>query len=266
MIRKIIKIAKEAGKIVIDCRKKGLEIKTKGIDKFDFVTNADLKSEEFILHQLKQEFPKEMILSEETKEKPSRRYKKVWMVDPLDGTKDFKNNGSGFSIMIGLCIDGVPHLGVVYAPAKKTLYYAEKEKGAFMEKDGKIQKLHVSKLNFLNQAKIVTRFDQGESRPEDKLINYLNVKGRILESSVGLKLGLLALGKAEFHINTNLRASKWDTCAPQIILEEAGGKITDLKGNPLNYKQKENKWLGLFVASNNFIHDKVIKKINKFKI
>jgi len=87
---------------------------------------------------------------------------------------------------------------------------------------------------------------------------------KIPESSVGIKLGLIASGKADFHVNTNFRVSKWDTCAPQIILEEAGGKITDLYGHPLDYNQSENKLLNSFVASNRVLHKSIIEKIKEF--
>ncbi len=70
--------------------------------------------------------------------------------------------------------------------------------------------------------------------------------------------------KAGFHINTNFRANKWDTCAPEIILEEAGGKVTDLCGNPLDYAQSDNKWLKSFVASNGALHEEIIKKVKEF--
>ncbi len=261
MLEKIIDIAVGAGKIVMKFREKGFQTQTKN-DSFDFVTSADIKSEEYIIKRLSKEFPNDSILSEE-RGRIGNSNSSIWMVDPLDGTKDFKNGGTGFSIMIGLCQDGKPVFGVVYAPAKRLLYFAQKGKGSYLRVDGKDHKLSVSSKKYLKEAIMVTRIPHNEKREEDKFEELFNVKEKIPESSVGIKLGLIASGKADFHVNSNFRANKWDTCAPQIILEEAGGKITDLYGNPLDYNQSENKWSNSFVASNKILHKLIIKKIKE---
>ena len=261
MLKKIISIAVGAGNIVMTLRKDGFRTETKS-DSFDFVTSADIKSEEYIIKRLLEEFPEDSILSEE-KGKIGNNTSRMWMVDPLDGTKDFKNGGSGFSIMVGLCQDGKPILGVVYAPAKNLIYFAQKGHGSYARQDGNDRRLHVSQIKNLRDSKMVTRIPHGEKRDEDTLEQLFHVKERIPESSVGIKLGLIALGNADFHINTNFRANKWDTCAPQIILEEAGGRITDLYGNSLDYNQLENKWLNSFVASNDVLHKKILDELKK---
>ncbi|MBI2129234.1 3'(2'),5'-bisphosphate nucleotidase CysQ [Candidatus Woesearchaeota archaeon] len=227
------------------------------------MTSADIKSEEYILKRLSKDFPNYSILSEE-KGRIENNTSRIWMVDPLDGTKDFKNGGTGFSIMIGLCQDGKPVLGVVYAPAKNLLYFSEKGHGSYVRIDGKDHRLNVSSKKYLKDAIMVTRIPHGEKREDDKLTDFFEVKEKIPESSVGIKLGLIAECKADFHISSNARASKWDTCAPQIILEEAGGKVTNLYGNTLNYKQKPSKWGIPFIASNGAIHNAVIKEIEKY--
>jgi len=262
MKEKIINIAVEAGNIVMKLRKIGFQTQTKS-DAFDFVTSADIESEKYILKRLSEEFPNDSILSEE-KGIINNTSSRVWMVDPLDGTKNFKNRGIGFSIMIGLCQDGKPILGVVYAPAKDLLYFSQKGHGSYLRIKGKDHKLCVSTKKFMKEAIMVTRISSGERRAEDELEESFDVKEKIPESSVGIKLGLIASGKADFHVNTNFRANKWDTCAPQIILEEAGGKITDLKDHSLNYNQSETKWLNSFVASNKILHKPILKKIEEF--
>ena len=262
MLKKIINIAVGAGEIVLNLRKEGLQTQTKE-DSFDFVTSADIKSEEYILKRLLKEFPGDSILSEE-KGRIENNASSIWMVDPLDGTKDFKNGGTDFSIMIGLCQDGKPVLGVVYAPAKNLLYFSEKGRGSYLRIGGKDHKLSISSKKYLKDAIMVTRIPHGEKRTEDKIEGLFNVKEKVPESSVGIKLGLIASGKADFHVNANFRASKWDTCAPQIILEEAGGKITDLYGCPLDYNQSENKWLHSFAASNGVLHKKIFDELKVF--
>jgi len=94
----------------------------------------------------------------------------------------------------------------------------------------------------------------------------IETKERIPEGSIALKLGLITLGKAEFYIQSTYHASKWDTCAPQIILEEAGGEITDLEGNALDYKKERLNWDKAFVATNGFLHKMVIGEIKKFNL
>ncbi|MCA9460141.1 MAG: hypothetical protein KC550_06345, partial [Nanoarchaeota archaeon] len=167
-------------------------------------------------------------------------------------------------VLIGLCINGIPTLGVVYVPARNILYYAEKGKGSFMEFENKISKLNVNNISKINQSKIVTRQNRGEKRDMDQLVDSLLTIEQILESSGGVKLGLITEKKAEIHINTHFGVSKWDTCAPQIILEEAGGKITDFEGKELDYKQKSLNWEKSYVATNSIIHDEVIEHIKDY--
>jgi len=263
MIEQIIDIAINAGNIILDVKKKGYTVSTKS-DLFDFVTTADLESEKYILSRLKKEFPKDSILSEEKGNASINKSKNVWMIDPLDGTKNFKNGGKGYAVMIGLCQNGKPILGVIYAPAMDMLIYAQKGKGAYIRTNGKDKKLHVSNIKLMKDSKLITRVASSDVREEDKLYDYLDVKERIPESSVGIKLGLIAEAKAEFHISSNSKTSKWDTCAPQIILEEAGGLLTDIYGKPLDYNQKDSLWKLSFIASNKIIHQEIIKNIKEY--
>lgn len=257
MIRKVIEIAEKAGQILMKHRGNNLEIKTKA-DRFDFVTQADLESDSFIRAELSKLFPNDYILSEESDDIPKDFSGNVWMVDPLDGTKDFVNGGGGFSVMVGLCQDGIPVLGVVYAPAKNKLYYAEKNKGAYLKIEDISKKISVSSISNLSQSRVVTRHIHGEQRDSDMMIKAIPKLREIPESSVGVKLGLISEGLADIQVHTNTRGSKWDTCAPQIILEEAGGKLTNHRGEELSYKQRSLVWLDSFVASNTYLHDKIV--------
>lgn len=260
MLEKVIAIAIEAGNIIMRVRKEGFETQIK-TGPFDVVTTADTKAEEYILQRLMQLFPGDPILSEE-RGAIGRMQRHGWLVDPLDATKDFKEGGIGFSVMIGRYEDGKPVLGVVYAPAKNILYFGQKGHGSYVRKDEKDYKLAVSSRSYFKDARLVTRIPYEERRVEDKYEKMFRVKERIQEGSIGLKVGLIASGSADFHLSTNFRANKWDTCAPQVILEEAGGVITDFYGNPLDYMQSESRWQHSFVASNGFLHRKVIEKLD----
>ena len=262
-INEVIEIAEKAGEIVMRYHEQGFNVETKQ-DEFDFVTQADIEADTYIRQQLQKLFPQDFILSEESDITPESFSKNVWMVDPLDGTKDFVNKGTGFSIMIGLCKNGVPMLGVVYAPAKKKMYYAEKGKGSYLKSDGKVTSLSVSSISNIKESRVVTRHAHGEIRDSDKMIFGINAKEYIPESSVGVKLGLISEGNAEIQIHTNTRGNKWDTCAPQVILEEAGGKLTNHKGESLDYMQESCVWGDSFVGTNGYLHDDVIKYIQSF--
>ena len=266
MIDEIIRIAKHAGNILIKCRDEDLELKFKS-DKDDFLTKGDIDSDAYIRKQLSKLYQNDLILSEEEeKDRPTNFKGRVWMVDPLDGTTEYVNRGNSFSVMIGLCLNGKPILGVVYAPAQNLLYYAEKGKGSFMIKGkSKPVKLTVSNIEDIHKSTIVTRIIGNEKRKTDKMIKELNTSKQIQSSSVGVCLGLISQTKADTYIFTNKRGSKWDTCAPQIILEEAGGQITDYKGYKLDYKQKALQWKDMFIATNTKLHKDVLIHVNKYK-
>ncbi len=252
LIDKISAIAIHAGDIILDIRKRGFNSKTKS-NEFDFVTDADIAAEKYILERLEKEFPQDSILSEE-RGFIGKKSSRVWFVDPLDGTKDFKHGGLGFSVIIGLCIDNKPELGVIYEPVTKRLYFGQKGQGAYLRAAGKDTQLFVSGQDSIHDSTMIVRIPHGEKREADKFELAFKVKKILALSSIGLKLSLVASGEADFSVITNSHTSKWDTCAPQVILEEAGGMITDFFGQPLDYSQKENSWSRLYIVSNGKLH------------
>jgi len=228
------------------------------------VTKADLASEKIVLEALqKTGLP---ILSEETEDDLSRLgSKKAWIVDPLDGTKDFIQKTGDFSIMVGLVENGRPILGLVYSPSTKELFYAEKNKGAFVEIDeGESQRLQVSGIENSKEARMVV--SRNHLKPEDKAVgDFLKVASLEKRGSNGLKIGSISSGETEFFINTTSKMGEWDFCGPEIILTEAGGMMTDIKGDILIYNKKNPRMKTGLVASNGKFHDKIIKAINKIK-
>jgi 3'(2'), 5'-bisphosphate nucleotidase len=260
--QKVLRIAEKASKLLLQTRQSPLEVKFKKNDKFDPVTIADKSSDGLIRSLLSQEFPDDLILSEENENIPQDFKGRVWMVDPLDGTKEYVKGGDGFSINIGLWENGQLVMGLVNVPARQQIYFAEKGKGSYRQVGLSIERLQVSNITELSQGKLITRISGGDTRPLDTAVSKLNVAERIEESSIGIKIGLIAEGKAEAHVNTNFRASKWDTAGPQLILEEAGGIVTDIDGNPLDYAQVDVNWGRSFVAVNNkAIHQDIVQSI-----
>ncbi|MBT5345683.1 3'(2'),5'-bisphosphate nucleotidase CysQ, partial [bacterium] len=238
---KIIPIAEAAGKILLKYFRSDLEVIYKNDDTFDPVTAADKESDEYIRSQLTALFPEDLILSEENDDVPTDYSKRIWMVDPLDGTNAFVSGTNTFSILIGLWEADTILFGLAYAPAANKMYVAEKGKGAFeRQPDGSFKRMHVSDIESLSEARLITKNPIKDKRPLNEQTAKLKVTS-IIESS-RTKLARIAAGEAEVHLNTNFRASKWDTLAVQLMLEEAGGVVVDLNGNPLDYKQLDLRW------------------------
>jgi 3'(2'), 5'-bisphosphate nucleotidase len=266
----IIDIARKAGKILLRFYEKGnktLSIENKNKDLLDFVTRADKEADFFICSEILKLFPNDKIISEESFVEEASFSGNAWFVDPLDGTKEFMFEGGRFSVMIGLCINGIPTFGVVYNPLEDITYIGERGQGSFYKLPGTDWlRLQVSKISNLGESTQVIRRLYDEKRDGDNFINSLSVKNNIHDASFGLRFGRIANGEAEFTINTNRRVSKWDTCAPQVILEEAGGRITDIFGEELNYKNPGIRWTNSFIASNKLFHNDIVLRCKKLAV
>lgn len=256
----VLKLLKRAGEEILKIYQKSYPIYEKK-DKSP-VTEADLASEKLILQGLeKYHWP---VLSEETEDDFSRlRAERVWIVDSLDGTADFLQKTGEFAIMVGLVHQKEPILGVVYKPVGDKLYFAEKGKGAYLKESGQpSQKLKVSRVAELSEAKFVAsrnHFEELEKKfMEDNKIAKVNHLG-----STGIKMGLIAEGKAEAYLNISTKTYQWDTCAPEIILKEAGGEVTDLTGESFSYNRQEVRNLKGVIASNKKIHQQIVEKITQ---
>ncbi len=263
-VRIVLDIADEAAKLIMRYYRHDFKVEYKGGDKFNPVTEADRGADDLIRRRLAENFPGDSILSEENDDVPQDYRGRVWIVDPLDGTKDFENGCDGFAVQIALAENGRLLLGVVNVPARRKVFFAARNSGAFMFRAGKPQRIHTSDLDKLPEAIMIMRKLGGEARPLDRAAEGLPAAARIRDSSVGIRLCRIASGEAQTHVNTNFRVSKWDTAAPQLILEEAGGVVTDIDGNALNYAQSGLLWSRSFAAScNAAIHRQVIEFLSK---
>jgi len=255
-----VKAAVKAGSAVIKIYYKDFSVERKADDQP--VCAADLASNRLINKTLKPlGYP---ILSEESFDDLIRlKSKKVWIVDPLDGTSDFVNKKGEFTIMIGLVEAGRPVLGVVYSPAEKILYYAAEGEGAFEKKGGKTARLSVSNKKELAQAKIyISRYHFGEA--EKKFLKLSKPK-KLVACGSSKKLCLIAAGRGEASFNLSDKTKEWDVCAAAVILSEAGGRLTDKNGANLKYNKKQPRNLAGYVAGNFPIHEKIIAKLKRFK-
>ncbi|MBI5497062.1 MAG: 3'(2'),5'-bisphosphate nucleotidase CysQ [Deltaproteobacteria bacterium] len=241
------RLAREAGAITLRHRVAGFSVVDKPDDEGP-VTAADRECDAFIRAELTRGFPADGLLTEETPDDGAwRKSARVWMVDPLDGTKEFVKGGDDFACMVGLCLDGVPVVGAVYRPALDVLFWAGRGLGAFLERDGVRTPLHVPRGQPEHLVVAVTRSHRGEKL--ERILAGLGPLTEFPSGSVGLKIGLIATGVAHAYINGSSRTCLWDTCGPEAILREAGGHMTDLLGGPVRYDAGLKHPHGLFCAT-----------------
>ena len=223
------------------------------------VTDADHSASAFLVKELKRLFPEDGILSEEEPDNAARLSRsRVWIVDPLDGTMEFIDHRDEFAVMIGLSVDGTASLGVVYQPVKEKLYYAALGSGAFLIENRATRLLQVSRES--NPLAMTIALSRSHHSPDvDVIRREFGIDNTICSGSMGLKVGLICEGRAHLYLHTSRQTSQWDTCAPDIILREAGGRMTDLLNAPLRYNGPEVRNLHGVIASNGTIHDRIVE-------
>lgn len=260
-----VSAAREAGAEILKHYAAGVVAEQKrGIDNFsEPVTIADRIASEMIVDRLRTVFPGDGILSEEEHDAIDERTSRsrVWMIDPIDGTQGFINKDGDFGVQIGLAIDGKAMLGVVYLPNYDELYFAASGSGAFLSVGrGAPERLAVSgETEFSVMTLAVSR---NHLSPKMKHISDRFTIGKVIHrGSVGLKIGLIARQMADLYIHLSPRTKFWDSCAPQAIIEEAGGRISDLFGAPLRYDLHDVQNHNGIVATNGAAHDTVIESL-----
>lgn len=255
-IEKIIGIAKDAGKVVLDIYNdadKAGEVAYKSDD--SPLTLADQASNALIVAQLKAATPEIPILSEEEIHVPydERRYwEYFWCVDPLDGTKEFVNRNGDFTINIALIHDRVPVFGVIYVPVTGVLYYADQETGGWkVDAEGVKIPLKVDK-NSTDWISVGSRSHASDAE-KDMLLRYPVIQNMAVGSS--LKFCMLAEGLAHIYVRQG-PTMEWDTAAGQAILTLSGGVMKTLSGAPFLYN-KVSLTNGGFVCSAQYLtlHD-----------
>jgi 3'(2'), 5'-bisphosphate nucleotidase len=232
-IAEAARIARQAGAILMDVYATDFDVAYKA--EADPVTEADTKANAYIVAELEKVFPDDGIVAEETEdETDALKAGRCWYVDPLDGTKEFVARNGEFSVMLGLAIDGVATAGVVYEPENDKLYSGVVGFGAFLEERGERSELEVSDVADPSQLKLVVSRSH-RNRAVAEVVARLGITREMTSGSVGLKAGLIAEQKADFYVHISDRSSRWDACAPEAILKAAGGRFTDLAGDPYRY-------------------------------
>jgi 3'(2'), 5'-bisphosphate nucleotidase len=250
----LVKTLRNGGKLVIDS-KAGNEP----------VTNADHAANALIVAKLRAAFPDDVVLSEEIPDDGSRLGRaRVWMVDPIDGTRDFILGDDGFAVMIGLCVDGRPKVGAVAQPPTGKTYTGIAGVGAWLDlRDTPAaprQPLHTSSIAGPPGIRLVASKSHRTPRV-DAVRKALMIDDEINVGSVGLKIGLCAEAARDLYVYTGGRTKIWDTCGPEAVLSAAGGKMTDVDGNALVYDREDLYNRRGIVASNGALHPFVIETL-----
>lgn len=246
-----IKAALKSGKIIM--RRYG-RIHAKYKEDKTIVTEADEESEKNIIAILKKNFPDYSILSEESglKKKDSEL---MWAVDPLDGTTNYAMMNPFFDVSIALLKKNEPILGVVYYPYQKELFYAEKNRGAYMND----KRIRVSKKNRIEDS-VLTFCNSPDNESTEKMAKIwrtwklLNPKVRQIGAGA-LEMAYVACGRVECFLMTKM--NPWDVAAGTVLVREAGGKVTDFCGREFTTDSSD------ILASNGMLHKRLLDLIEE---
>ncbi|MBW1691733.1 MAG: 3'(2'),5'-bisphosphate nucleotidase CysQ [Deltaproteobacteria bacterium] len=238
-----------------------IDIRDKGVD--DPVTAADMSANQIITRAVKEAFPHHAILTEEEPHTWSETgHEWVWMIDPLDGTRDFIKANGEFVTMVGATHHAEPTIGVVIEPATGLELCAVKSGGAYKSSLSKVEKptkITAPPSPDLKGLRIAISRSHRDSKV-DELIRLLGVQAEISSGSVGRKMALVIHGQADLYVHPSRGTKLWDTCACEVIASEAGLVLLSGTGEPIQYHRPsgdvENRY-GLLMCSPAIV-DKVV--------
>jgi 3'(2'), 5'-bisphosphate nucleotidase len=234
----LLDLIRQAGDAILEIYDSEFEIETKKDN--SPLTAADLASHHLIVTNLEKLTPEIPILSEESAKIPydtRKNWSRYWLIDPLDGTREFIKRNGEFTVNIALIEDNRPRFGAVYAPVLKTLYYGTPGQGASKQ----IENAPPQKISVAERCREPALVAGSRSHAGDSLKLFLQNLGEHELVSMGssLKLCLVAEGKADIYPRLG-PTSEWDTAAAQAVVEAAGGQVTTLEIEPLKYNTKES--------------------------
>ncbi|MCF6194826.1 MAG: 3'(2'),5'-bisphosphate nucleotidase CysQ [Kangiellaceae bacterium] len=242
MLEDVKRIAREAGKKILEIyNTDDFEVQIKSDD--SPLTKADLAAHNIIVDFLEKKYPEIPCLSEEStgiEFNDRKDWQQCFIIDPLDGTKEFIARNGEFTVNIALQKEGTPLLGVIYVPVTDTLYFAAKGVGAFkQERNSEPHSISVRSLNQKdgkNHFTVVASRRHGLDKVETLCQNLASYD--LTSRGSSLKMCMVAEGAADFYPRLAL-TSEWDTAAAQAIVEQAGGKIVQLDFSDMTYNQKK---------------------------
>ena len=239
----------KAGELSLSLREKGLtkEIKSDNTP----VSNGDIEVNKFITKKISEITPDVPIISEETSDnRDNAQLKDFWLVDPIDGTYDYINDLEEFTINAGLIINNKPVAGLIYAPAKKRMFYSYGDGNAYELSDGKTINLSNKSIEKNRPIKFISY--SNKLKPEiQKIYDEIGVSENVKMKS-SLKFCVVAAGEYDGYV-AEPRAYEWDIAAGHAILVSSGGTITDFNGNEILYGKEDLKNPSLILKSKNIL-------------
>lgn len=253
LIESLVRLAREADRAILEIYDTDFEVEDKRDE--SPLTQADMASHRTIVSGLRELTPEIPVMSEESADidpAERREWQRFWLVDPLDGTKEFIKRNGEFTVNIALIEQGRPVLGVVTVPARGLAYHGSLDGGAWRrEGDAPAQPIRVRQLG---EGPAVAVASRSHKTPE--LQQYLDAMGEHTVRSIGssLKFCLVAEGEADIYPRFG-PTSEWDTAAAQAIVEAAGGHVVDVSGQPLRYNRGESVLNPSFLVYGDARHD-----------
>ncbi|MDD3237957.1 MAG: inositol monophosphatase family protein [Candidatus Gastranaerophilales bacterium] len=221
----------------------------------DYVTKVDISVQAYLQKELKILYPEIQFMGEEKDNNELDLSKPTWILDPIDGTTNLIHKYQMSAVSLGLMINKKPYLGVVYNPFTNEIFYAEKNKGAFLNNT----KIQSSKVNSLSDCLVSIGTSPYEKYRADENFElfkkiFLTAQDIRRSGSAALDLCYVAAGRLGAYLERGLKP--WDYAAGVLIIEEAGGKVTDFSGKQINFGEYSD-----ILSSNQFVHDNMIELI-----
>jgi myo-inositol-1(or 4)-monophosphatase len=242
--------AREAGAIIRSLYGTGIAVTEKGDRGDSPLTEADTRANDALRRRISAAFPADGWLSEESTDTAERLGKRrVWIIDPLDGTKEFVRNVAELAVCVALVEDGVPIVGVTYNPIREETFTAVRGRGATLNG----RPVRVSNTREVTAAVVLASRSETERGEWERFRGCFGIETC---GSVAYKLARVAAGSADATFTLSPK-SEWDVCSSACVIECAGGRVTDIAGHPLRYNQPSPTVAGV-VATNGALHDELL--------
>ena len=253
-----IRVARQGGAILQDYAQKGFSIHSKG-EAINLVTEADLQSEQAIIQSIRKTFPEHQILSEEQGLQDIPQHPIKWIIDPLDGTVNFAHGFPLYNVSIGVEYQGTCVIGVIYDPTRNELFLGQQGRGATLNGTP----IHVSATPKLEQSLLTTGFAYDIHTATDNNLKEfcafaVRAGGMRRTGTAAIDLAYIACGRLDGFWELQLKP--WDTAAGKVIVEEAGGKITNYAGDPYSIYDKT------ILATNTLIHSDMLEVLKEVRL
>jgi 3'(2'), 5'-bisphosphate nucleotidase len=256
-----VDLVRGASRIVLEHYNRVVNVRWKGRN--DPVTDADEASTVFILRMIEEKFPDDAVLIEERDDDGARlTRRRTWIVDPLDGTKEFIDRNGEFSVMAGLVEAGRPVLGAVAVPVGGVVYGGAVGATAFFEKEGAGRvPLPPRKRCALSDARLIVSRSH-RSAKIDLAKEKLGITSEMACGSVGLKMIKVISGEADLYVHFGKGAKLWDTCAPEAVARTAGVMFTDLTGREIDYLSPDVRLERGVIVADEQLHAAALSRIS----